>query len=421
MHNLALNKGISMQRFLTLVLGLICAFSVTSFAQKRRGPGEAGGGGTTVSLNGKPELLDVYLFKKTRSHYPTPSPAPGTKGATLPSTSALSYVHIDKLNDTKVTNSLKNSQFLPVQIALQKIDALWGTSPPAFIQTLKRALVDSPVYYMGYRFTRKDGDHWIPKDLTNEIPDSALQVIAYYVKDMGMIVSKKDFEALDLFNQVAFVLHESLRQMQYTYEMEFSSEDLQTVVANIVFGIPILPEKVQNLMTKDDSMQAQAIVNFNKARNDGCALVSKLPQKDFAEAKEIICNAPYFDEAMRFDDPRARSEILMNGLETAAVKARELYNQGKLNNGHSSTFMKLSVAAITASSNWSLYSKELAEALNVMKGATVGLNNYSFDSAIKVINNPSLYSPSEREKFQRYADHLKSTMENWKKQGALKD
>lgn len=398
-----------MNRFLTVLICVITAYSVTSNAQKR-GPGEGGGGGNTITIDGKTELLDIYIFRKTRANFTMP---PSQRGVTLPSDRALTELHITKLTNPKITNDLQNTNLLPVQIALQKIDTLWGSQPPVFIQSLKMALKSSPIYYMNYRFTRKEESYWIPEQLQNQIPYESIQLIAFYMKDMGMLVSKKDFEALDLFNQVAFVIHESIRQMQYTYGMEISNKDLQEVTANIAFGIPFLPEGVQNLMTKDDNEQAKAIRMYNKAQKDACALVSKLPYKNnFANAKEAICNAPLYDDQMTFNDPRTRNEILGEAINDAIVTAHNLMNQGKLTHDPIKKLMSMQTAAYTAAADWVLYSKELDQALNVMRGATMGLKGFSFDAVINLTKNGQTHP---------YASHLKSIMENWRSQGVLKD
>ncbi|MGE3757776.1 MAG: hypothetical protein AB7H97_08470, partial [Pseudobdellovibrionaceae bacterium] len=374
---------------------------------RRLGPGEAGGGGTTVTTNGQKELLDIYIFKKTHSNY---SNLGSERGVKLPSTRALSYLHLDKLSSRNNMSDLRNIDLLPVQIALQKIESLWGSRPPPFIQSLKQALQFSPIYYMEYRFTRKDGNAWIPPEL--QIPEASLDVIAYYIKDHGMLVSKKDFEDLDLFNQVAFVIHESLRQMQYTYDMDFWTEDLQIVTANIVFGIPSLPERlIRSDSSKNGQGQSDAVRIFKTSRDSACKVVSKLPQKSFANVRTQICNATLFEMNMSHGEYENCLKILEEALDDAIVLARKLYNEGKISFDPIGQLREYRVEIATASYIWLLYSPEMKQALNTIQEATMGLTHFSFDAAIRAVNDgrPNAYSA-----------HLKSTLESWYRQGALK-
>ena len=222
-----------MTRLLTALISAIMAYSVTSYAQKR-GPGEGGGGGSGITINGKTELLDVYIFKKTHTNYQSP---PSQKGITLPTTRALSELHLEKLT---------NEKLVVVQLALKKLE-IWGNSAPFFIISLRNALTNAPIFYTDYVYGGKDKNYWIPPALLNQILPDSIKTLSFYAKNIGILIAKSDFESLDLFNQVALLIHEAIRHLQLQYGFSITNEKLQMITANVVFEIPYLPEDMQSV------------------------------------------------------------------------------------------------------------------------------------------------------------------------------
>lgn len=228
---------------------LLIVFTAVAHAQGRKGPGEAGGGGTTVTINGRTELLDVYIWRK-QSKQESPNWGPGYK---LPETKALAHLHIDKLVGQNGLDS-HNYRLPPVQNALQRLETFVNPSP--FLLALKHALETAPIYYMEYKFPPGERlnlqrmNYYIPPEMT-EVQRRHANLSTYYFNDTGlhgMIVSKPVFDSLDMFNQTVLVIHEGLRHMQLAWGIPIENKDLQETSVRLALGIIYLPPGVEEYL-----------------------------------------------------------------------------------------------------------------------------------------------------------------------------
>lgn len=74
----------------------------------------------------------------------------------------------------------------------------------------------------------------IPKEFENLINPQSLKTIAFYSKNFGILISKNDFNQLNTNNQIALIIHESLRHVQIQYNFRMSDVSIQKITAAIV-------------------------------------------------------------------------------------------------------------------------------------------------------------------------------------------
>lgn len=349
-------------------IAFICAllFGVLAFA----GPGEPGGGGTIVLGQKRPELLDLALFKKQHPGFQEPLLGAGIQ---LPGTRALQCLHIEKI---------ENDRLSPLQLALERI-ALWS-DPPPLIRILKRSLESAPIYYMDYRFTRTDGNYWIPENLKNEFPITNLRVISYYTKDFGMIMSKPDFESLDLLNQTALLIHESLRHLQFTYQIQISNEDTEAATAAIVYGLPnLLAANVANLGTENEDILKNTIENYNLLIPRACSFMHRYLPND-REVMQGICLSPALHEKTDLKEFEKHVGILKPQLQRALDDIFPIRNNLPIS--VYATLLDLRNEIYLLDLQYALHSVELEEALEVLRDATIKSNHFLFDAKITQVD-----------------------------------
>lgn len=135
--------------------------------------------------------------------------------------------------------------------ALASKIAAWEKSSPLMTPYLKAAISNLPIYFVNYEIKIIDQRYFIPENLKKEI--SSLNTVALYRRDMGLVISKPEFEELPYDDQIGLLMKEILRHIQITYNGNMSSEEMQSLNVAIIKGpqngetldsVKYLPSKV---------------------------------------------------------------------------------------------------------------------------------------------------------------------------------
>lgn len=173
------------------------------------------GGGTLVSISQTHGLLDLYLYNNEAFISKNP-------GLNLPNTPAYADFGFDALANS-------NSHIIPKTLAqIEK----WKESSPLVAEMVVKALKSLPVYIVKAKLTFKDQMVFVPTGVN--LPGSAINLGAFYVKDIGVFINKSSFELMSLDNQMGLLVHEALRHRQLSFASGMSNETLQKLTAKII-------------------------------------------------------------------------------------------------------------------------------------------------------------------------------------------
>lgn len=230
-------------------------------AEADRG-GDISGGGAWVAPDGNRVLLDLYV---SRPEIARESGSPGMK---LPVSPALESIFIERLN---------KKEFELVKKAQARLD-LWDASSPVVVGLVREALERAPLFYTSYRIGFRDEHYFIPEELESGERVGSIQTMAYYSKGFGILVSKSDFESLSERDQIALLIHESLRHVQISYGYDLSDRALQNITAAIVLRNPEENESLDGERYLDGELlrvvqaPAKRREELNTAWNSVCAI-----------------------------------------------------------------------------------------------------------------------------------------------------
>lgn len=190
-----------------------------SLEKQSSGGVDSGGGGNLVLYkNGDLKLLDFVAN-------PLDSNAASRRPLHIPSTASLQAWGIDRL---------QLDDFAPKSFFMAKISA-WESSSPFMAEILKQAISSIPIYIVDYEFKVNTQSYFLPSSARSP-SIKGIVTAAIYVRDYGVLVSKKYFEHLDFENQVGLILHETLRHIQLTYGYANSNRSLQQLTAALMRG-----------------------------------------------------------------------------------------------------------------------------------------------------------------------------------------
>ncbi len=182
---------------------------------------DTGGGSIVTTVHGTSGLIDFFtnapdLFGKAEYR-------PRLK---VPMTKALvsNKYGIEKI-DLKMLGAW---QVLSLKVAA------WEKSSPLMSSYLKDALNHLPIYFVNYELKLVDQRYFIPQNLKNEI--YTLNTVAFYRKDIGLIISRPEFEELPYDDQIGLLMKEILRHIQITYETHLSDEEMQRLNVALIRG-----------------------------------------------------------------------------------------------------------------------------------------------------------------------------------------
>lgn len=244
-------------------------FHIENKSQISAQGGVDSGGGTFVLIDQQLGLLDLYL------HNPIAFFDMQKSSSLLPETRAYKKFGFDRL-------STKNSSL--IEKTLRQIQK-WSTSSPAMSTRIANALLKLPVYYTKFQVRTHRQNFYLPKN--TEISESDLSLAALYVKDFGVFIEKSKFDQVSESNQIALLIHESLRQMQLSYLIPLSNQLLQKLTAQIM----TTPKDGQSL----DVAEFMPEEIFNSAANRQQLIIKTYEFVDSACKNEITEMCPMLD------------------------------------------------------------------------------------------------------------------------------
>jgi hypothetical protein len=216
----------------------------SSKSMKQARGGQGSGGGSIVTVNGRKQLLDLYVNDGFV----------GTGRYTLPRTKALSLIGVEKIN------AGRSEVFIEAQARMNR----WVANSPLLVERMKQALNSASFYYVNLDFNVLDQNY----DLGNKPAPDAIETGALTIQNFGVAVSLRSFEELDSESQVAFLVHESVRYMSIIYGFKISPKALQHLTVLITQGNPravflnskeVLEEDLYRIVDQDgqaDGMKA---------------------------------------------------------------------------------------------------------------------------------------------------------------------
>jgi len=194
------------------------------------------GGGTSVALPDSPYpvLLDLYLKNG--------SPINSSAGEPLLETRAFKKLGIERL---------RNSGHPAIGQA-KKLLKRWNGNSKGLVDLILNELEAAPFYYVKYRFGFRDRNYYIPQD--QFIPESKLNLVAFYSDQLGVLFSKPEFDQIESTSQVAVLIHEALRHLQNRFGWDFSTRVLQELTATLVFTQPQTNDILEDMVELDGSL-----------------------------------------------------------------------------------------------------------------------------------------------------------------------
>lgn len=236
--------------------------------------GGVGSGGGTGYQGG---LLDLALFNTGAFNDRTP-------GTTLATTRAFQKVGFDRLNTSS----------LPVLRKAHSQVLKWFSSSPEMASRIAKALQTTPIYFMQGTIENAPLGYALPAN--SSIRRDELSTLGVYIETIGNFTSKKSFEALSEKNQMAYLIHESLRHMQIDNQSKISNVNLQKLTAQIMQD----PEGNQTIDTAEfmagpileQVRSKQGIIASNKETTDkACTKYGRLCGESMASTEELIVAA----------------------------------------------------------------------------------------------------------------------------------
>lgn len=185
-------------------------------AALRASGGTDTGGGTIVKTEHGFELLDLYLSESKESR-----------------------------NDLQIANQdfetrafqnlgielIKNAQNSIFQEAIHQVK-MWQASSPILAANMVRALENMAFYYIKGSFQKPALGYYLPE--SSNLSSSSLNMVAFYKKGLGSYIGLDDLRQIPRRHQVALFIHESLRFLNSTGNLDLSNELVQKLTAEVM-------------------------------------------------------------------------------------------------------------------------------------------------------------------------------------------
>lgn len=385
-----------------ILISLIFSVLLVSEPASARGPGEAGGGGNGVYIQGRFQTLDLavdtLLYQTKYQQQP---------GDFLPRTRALRDLHLDKLDKRNWRAAI---------IALEKVNA-WPLGSSSFGRALIDAVKNAPTYYTDLNFGFRDPHFYIPESLVYLIQVESLKTMAFYALKWGILFDKKSVDALDEANQVVLLLHESVRHVQIFYGYKISPKALQMVSMAIYRGDAFLPADVMRELTDFDVERSKAIDSFKLTAEKICVSSKKvavlLKMNDRSSVQEI-CELPSELGDLSLERGIELKNNFLKNLNRVIVPLMDAIGKREVSEKYNEALTELTFLRsemVLSVFEWELKSQELQLALRTIQDATVQLNHWALDSILEKYNRGGA---------RREALQILEHMENFKRAGVFR-
>ena len=125
-----------------------------------------------------------------------------------------------------------NSQKLAALISAIKVRAdAWAPSSPVLTKYLSGSVAEFPIYISSLRFQFRE------KSCPRIDVIGVIRPIALYIRNVGLVISAKDFNRLSFEEQAGLLLHESLRFMQLQMKLGMSDRELMAITDALMVGV----------------------------------------------------------------------------------------------------------------------------------------------------------------------------------------
>lgn len=243
-----------------------------------KGGGAVDTGGGTRYLDG---LLDLALFNQAAFLDKTP-------GLLLPNTLALQRAKMDRLNGSD------SAILRGALVQLKK----WKDTSPVMVSVISEALQKLPIYYVNGKIGLPAEGFSLPPEF---VLQGELKMMAYFVEDFGVFVSKSDLEQISFKNQIAVLLHESLRRLQKSTNLRGMDDmTLQKLTAKIMQD----PTEHESLDTAE--FLFGGVVGLRNKQNTTLLLLMAESEKSCQQAQQL-CHVADLSYAEVFSSAGLRS------------------------------------------------------------------------------------------------------------------
>lgn len=185
------------------LVALLAVLGTNSIAFSRSG-GSDGGGGSSYALPNRTHTILADLL-------PVAEQIADEPGVALKTTRALDVLGVDNLK------TIHPELIAAAEQQIQRIQ------PASLSRAASEVFLKSPVLFTSYSFDMVSADH------TNGILVAAADRV-------GIVVSKPRFEALDKTSQVALLVHEALRRVQFQDRSKLDNITLEAATRNAIFS-----------------------------------------------------------------------------------------------------------------------------------------------------------------------------------------
>lgn len=190
---------------------------IKSDSKKMVEGGIATGGGQTILSNGNLGLLDFFVL------------SPGLfyskdSGIKIPDTENLTRLGLDSFY-------IKDLGLMDDMIDLL---ARWSTKSGQAVRILQAALNSTRFIFIDRDFNYQDSQFYLPEIFNAQFEER--KTAALYLPPYGVIISKPRFEKLSRTNQIGLLTHELFRNLQITYKLKISNQDLQRLTVQLIKG-----------------------------------------------------------------------------------------------------------------------------------------------------------------------------------------
>lgn len=174
------------------------------------------GGGTLVKTQHRIGLLDLYLYNSKNFES--------------------SYVNIENIIETNAFKKLgielltnpKNKLITKVERHLKR----WQVNSPLIVSQILLALKYLPFYYVKGSLKSQPFEYFLPVD--SAIKSSSLKLAALFDEGIGVYMGFDDLKTLPESHQMALVIHECLRLVNFTGNYYFSNKQIQELTAELI-------------------------------------------------------------------------------------------------------------------------------------------------------------------------------------------
>jgi len=269
----------------TLTIGLLSTLAAPhAFAG-----GMDSGGGFAVNKSGQSILLDLAVanpeFKDQCVAHSSNNIRMGAAGH------ALGYEKI----------TLKE---IPVGHQARSLVKKWNTNSPHLVNLILQAMDSMEWRFSAYKVPEAQDAYVAPRSVGVPTP------VAFYTKDLGVVVDTAAWNRLCETSKLALVIHESLRHVQLSYEQIPNTEKLQDLTATIVLSNPQEARTLESSRFLADALLDRIERQANSGNmsapynNRICRLLTKLqaePTPKSSQSKSNLRTLQKQSCAMAFD------------------------------------------------------------------------------------------------------------------------